>query len=287
MVSDGSPITVAIVPKGVHPFFEDCRIGGEEEAKALGVTFEWQAPQQFDAAVQVKMIEDLITKQVNAIVISPNDPASVVDVINDGLSKGVLMMTFDSDSPDSNRVMYIGTDNKTAGMVQGDTMREALGGSGKVAIITGGLGALNLNERIEGIRETVGPDIEVVDVVSNEESLEKGLAVSEALLRAHPDLNGIFCVSATGGPTLAQVIQGPEFSELKPTIVAFDDLQEVLDAIEADIIYATMVQRPVQMGKLSISQANDILTKGYVPECALLDTGVTVVTKDNLTTYTK
>ena len=122
MVTDGSPITVAIVPKGVHPFFEDYRIGAEEEAAALGVTFEWQAPQQFDAALQVKMIEDLITKQVNAIVISPNEPTSVVDVINDGMSKGILMMTFDSDSPDSNRVMYIGTDNKTAGKVQGETL---------------------------------------------------------------------------------------------------------------------------------------------------------------------
>jgi ribose transport system substrate-binding protein len=148
MVTDGSPITVAIVPKLVHPFFEDVRIGAEEEAAELGVTFEWVAPQTGDPAIQVKMIEDLISKQVNAIVISPNEPASVVPVIADGLSKGILMMTFDSDSPDSDRVMYIGTDNKTAGMVQGDTMREALGGSGKVGIITGGLGALNLNERI-------------------------------------------------------------------------------------------------------------------------------------------
>ena len=288
MVTDGSDITVAIVPKGVHPFFEDCRIGAEEEASTLGgVTFEWQAPQQFDAAVQVRMIEDLITKGVNAIVISPNDPASVVDVINSGLEQGVLMLTFDSDSPDSNRVMYIGTDNKTAGMVQGDTLREALGGSGKIGIITGGLAALNLNERIEGLRETIGPDIEVVEVVATDEDLAKGLSVSEALLRAHPDLDGIACMSATGGPTLAQVIQGPEFSELRPVIVAFDDLQEVLDAIEADIIYATMVQRPVQMGRLSISESKRILTEGYVPECALLDTGVTVVTKDNLTTYTK
>ena len=124
------------------------------------------------------MIEDLITKQVNAIVISPNDPTSVVDVINDGLSKGILMMTFDSDSPDSNRVMYIGTDNKTAGKVQGETLREALGGSGKIGIITGGLGALNLNERIEGFRETIGSDIEVVEVVATDDDLQKGLGVS-------------------------------------------------------------------------------------------------------------
>jgi ribose transport system substrate-binding protein len=287
MVTDGSPITVAIVPKGVHPFFEDCRIGAEEEAKALGVTFEWQAPQQFDAALQVKMIEDLITKGVNAIVISPNEPTSVVDVINNGLQQGVLMLTFDSDSPDSNRLEYIGTNNKTAGMIQGETLRDALGGSGKIGIITGGLGALNLNERIEGLKETIGPDIEVVETVATDEDLQKGFGVSEALLRTHPDLNGVACMSATGGPTLAQVLQGPEFADRELTVVAFDDLQEVLDAIEAGIIYATMVQRPVQMGKLSISESYKMLTQGYVPECALLDTGVTVVTKDNLTTYTK
>ena len=57
----------------------------------------------------------------------------------------------------------------------------------------------------------------------------------------------------------------------------------MLDAIEAGIIYATMVQRPVQMGKLSISESFRMLTEGYVPECALLDTGVTVVTLDNIT----
>ena len=211
------------------------------------------------------MIEDLITKQVNAIVISPNEPTSVVDVINDGLSKGILMMTFDSDSPDSNRVMYIGTDNKTAGKIQGETLREALGGSGKIGIITGGLGALNLNERIEGFRETIGSDIEVVEVVATDDDLQKGLGVSEALLRAHPDLNGVACVSATGGPTLAQVIQGPEFADRELTIVAFDDLKEVLDAIEAGIIYATMVQRPVQMGKLSISESHEDPDPGLRP----------------------
>jgi ribose transport system substrate-binding protein len=275
------------VPKLVHPFFEDCRIGAEEAAGELGVTFEWVAPQTGDPAIQVKMIEDLISKQVNAIVISPNEPASVVPVINDGLSKGILMLTFDSDSPDSERLMYIGTDNHTAGQVQGDTMREALGGSGRVGIITGGLGALNLNERIDGFRETVGPDIEIVEVVATDDDLQKGLGVSEALLRAHPDLNGVACVSATGGPTLAQVIQGPEFEGRDITIVAFDDLEETVRAIEDGIITATMVQRPVQMGRLSISQSYEILTQGLVPECALLDTGVTVVTADNLDSYTK
>ena len=124
-------------------------------------------------------------------------------------------------------------------------------------------------------------------VVATDDDLQKGLGVSEALLRAQPDLNGIACVSATGGPTLAQVIQGPEFEGRDIKIVAFDDLEETVRAIEDGIILATMVQRPVQMGVLSIRESYEILTQGKVPDCALLDTGVTVVTLENLDSYTK
>jgi ribose transport system substrate-binding protein len=285
----GSEITIAIVPKLVHPFFEDTRIGAEERAAELGVTFQWVAPQTGDAAIQVQMIEDLVRAQVNAIVISPNEPTSVEPVIADAMSQGILVLTFDSDSPDSERVMYIGTDNRTAGEVQGETLNELIGGQGKVGIITGGLGALNLNQRIEGLRSKLGPDVEVVEPVATDDDLQKALGVSEALLRAQPDLAGIACVSASGAPTLAQVIQAPEFSDRigQLQIVAFDDLEETNRGIEDGIIAATMVQRPVQMGILSIQWSYDILTGAAMPDCAVVDTGVTVVTIDNIDNYTK
>ncbi|HEY8448405.1 MAG TPA: sugar-binding protein [Thermomicrobiales bacterium] len=288
-VPEGTQISVALVPKLVHPFFEDCRIGAEEAANELGVDFQWVVPQTGDPAIQVQMIEDLVRTQVHAIVISPNEPKSVEPVIADAVSKGILVMTFDSDSPDSQRLIYIGTDNKTAGSVQGQTLNELIGGQGKVAIITGGLGALNLNQRIEGLREALSENIEVVDTVATDEDLAKGLSVSESLLRAHPDLNGIACMSATGGPTLAQVIRGPEFSDRigKVKIVAFDDLEETKRAIDEGIIDATMVQRPVQMGRLSIEWAYKILTGAATPPCTNIDTGVTVVTKENLDSYQK
>ena len=287
-VEAGTQISIAIVPKLVHPFFEDTRIGAEEKAGELGVDFQWVAPQTGDAAIQVQMIEDLVRKQVNAIVISPNEPASVEPVIADAMSQGILVMTFDSDSPNSERVMYIGTDNRTAGTVQGETLNDLIGGQGKVGIITGGLGALNLNQRIEGLREMLGPDVEVVEPVATDDDMQKGLGVSEALLRAHPDLAGVACVSATGAPTLSQVIQAPEFESMigQLQIVAFDDLAETKLAIEGGIVAATMVQRPVQMGVLSIQWGYDILTGAATPDCALVDTGVTVVTMENLDNYT-
>jgi ribose transport system substrate-binding protein len=135
--------------------------------------------------------------------------------------------------------------------------------------------------------EALGPDVEVVETVATDDDLQKGLSVSEALLRANPDLTGVACVSATGGPTLAQVIRAPEFEGRDVKIVAFDDLEETLRAIEDGVVQATMVQRPVQMGVLSIEWAHNILTGAATPDCANLDTGVTVVTIDNLDSYTK
>ncbi len=288
-LAEGTRPSVAIVPKLVHPFFEDTRVGAEQKAEELGVDFQWVAPPTGDPATQVRMIEDLVSRQVNAIVISPNDPASVQPVIADAVGRDILVMTFDSDSPDSERLLYIGTDNMTAGRIQGETLNELIGGQGKIGIITGGLGALNLNQRIEGLRSALGPDVEVVEPVATDDDVQRALGVSEALLRGNPDLTGVACVSATGGATLAQVLQSPEFSEraAQMQIVAFDDLEETMRAIEDGIIAATMVQRPVQMGVLSILYASEILTGGEEPACAIVDTGVTVVTEANMNDYTK
>lgn len=282
-------ITVALVPKLVHPFFEDCRIGGDKKAKELGVKFEWVAPPSGDPAVQVRMIEDLVAKKVDAIAISPNEPKSVEPVIADAIAKGIKVITFDADSPDSKRIMYIGTDNKAAGVQMGETMAKLVGGKGEVAIITGGLGALNLNQRIEGVKEALKkyPDMKLVDTQGTDDDLAKGLSVAEAMLRARPNLVGIFGISATGGPSAAKALAESEFAARrgKLMVVSFDDLQETVKGIEEGYIQATMVQKPVQMGSLAVQWMKDLVEGKAQPKN--IDTGVTVVTKENLKTYTK
>lgn len=282
-------LTVAIVPKLVHPFFEDTRKGGDSKSKELGVKFEWVAPPSGDPAIQVRMIEDLVSKKVDAIAISPNEPKSVEPVIADAIAKGIKVITFDADSPGSKRLMYIGTDNKAAGVQMGETLAKLVGGKGEVAIITGGLGALNLNQRIEGVKEALKkyPDIKLVDTQGTDDDLAKGLSVAESMLRSRPNLVGVFGVSATGGPSVAKALAEPEFGARKGKlfVVAFDDLQETVKGIEDGFIQATMVQKPVQMGSLSVQWMKDIAEGKAQPKD--IDTGVTVVTKANLKSYSK
>ncbi|TGD61158.1 LacI family transcriptional regulator [Tabrizicola sp. WMC-M-20] len=282
-------ITIAVVPKVAVPFFDDCNTGAQAAADALGVNYQWVVPQNTQGATQVKIIEDLIARQVSGIAISVNEPKSVEGVIKQAIDAGIKVVTFDSDSANSGRSLYIGTINKQAGVTMGNSMAEKLGGKGKVAIITGQLGASNLNERIDGVKEALAayPEIEIVATEGTEDDLAKAVSVTEAILRGNPDLAGIFGMSQVGGPAVAKVLAQQEFADRKGAVAvfAFDDLPDTIKGVKDGYINGIMVQRPVTMGKLAVEQ----LVAQIKGEAAGgdIDTGVTVVNADNLDSYTK
>lgn len=283
-------ITIAVVPKVAVPFFDDCNTGAQAAADALGVGYQWVVPQNTQGATQVKIMEDLIARHVSGIAISVNEPKSVEGVIKQAMDAGIKVVTFDSDSANSGRSMYIGTINKQAGVTMGNSMAEKLGGKGKVAIITGQLGASNLNERIDGVKEALAayPDIEIVATEGTEDDLAKAVSVTEAILRGNPDLAGIFGMSQVGGPAVAKVLAQQEFADRKGAVAvfAFDDLPDTIQGVKDGYINGIMVQRPVTMGKLAVESLVAQI-KGEMTAPADVDTGVTVVNADNLDSYTK
>ncbi len=287
---DAKDISVAVVPKVAVPFFDDCNKGAKEAADKLGVNYQWVVPQNTQGATQVQIIENLISKHVDGIAISVNEPKSVESVMKRAAQSGIKVLTYDSDSPKSGRSMYIGTNNESAGATMAETMAKALGGKGEVAIVTGQLGAVNLNERISGIKKglTRYPGIKIVETQGTDDDLAKGVSVVETTLRAHPQLNGIFGVSQVGGPATAKVLNTKEFGAMKGKleVLAFDDLPDTLKGLRDGAIQGIMVQRPVTMGKLAVEHlVAQIDGKDAQPKD--IDTGVTVVTKDNIGSYTK
>lgn len=283
-------ITIAVVPKVAVPFFDDCNTGAQEAADRLGVNYQWVVPQNTQGATQVKIMEDLIARNVSGIAISVNEPKSVEGVIKQAMEAGIKVVTFDSDSAESGRSMYIGTINTEAGVTMGNSMAEALGGKGKVAIVTGQLGASNLNERIDGVKKALEayPEIEIVAIEGTEDDLAKAVSVTEALLRANPDLAGIFGMSQVGGPAVAKVLAQKEFSDRKGVlkVFAFDDLPDTVQGVKDGFIDGIMVQRPVTMGRLAVESLVAQI-KGEAGEIKDIDTGVTVVNAGNLDSYTK
>ena len=287
---DKADITVAVVPKVAVPFFDDCNTGAQEAADKLGVKYQWVVPQNTQGSTQVKIIEDLIARHVDGIAISVNEPKSVEGIIKQAVDAGIPVLTFDSDSANSGRSMYIGTINQAAGETMGKAMAEAIGGEGKVAIVTGQLGASNLNERIAGVKKALEayPKITIAATEGTEDDLARGVSVTEALLRANPDLKGIFGISQVGGPAVAKVLAEKEFADRKGVlkVFAFDDLPDTIKGVKDGFINGIMVQRPVTMGRLAVEHLVAQIT-GEEKSPANVDTGVTVVTAENLGSYTK
>ena len=287
---DAKDIKIAVIPKVAVPFFDDCNNGAKAAADALGVQYQWVVPQNTQGSTQVRILEDLIAKKVDGIAISVNEPKSVEAAIKKAIASGIKVVTFDSDSPKSGRSMYIGTINMAAGETMGESMAKAIDGEGEVAIVTGQLGAVNLNERIAGIKKSLAkhPKIKIVATEGTEDDLAKAVSTTESILRAHPALKGIFGVSQVGGPAVSKVMATKEFGSKKGNVkvFAFDDLPDTVKGVKEGYIQGIMVQRPVTMGKMSVEHlVNQINGKETAPKD--LDTGVNVVTSQNLTSYTK
>jgi ribose transport system substrate-binding protein len=290
LAKDAKDMVIAVIPKVAVPFFDDCNNGAKAAATAAGVQYQWVVPQNTQGSTQVKILEDLMSKKVDGIAISVNEPKSVEAIIKKAVASGIKVLTFDSDSAKSGRTMYIGTNNGSAGETMGESMAKALDGKGEVAIVTGQLGAANLNERIAGIKKALAkyPDIKIVATEGTEDDLAKAVSVDEALFRGHPNLKGIFGVSQVGGPSVAKVMDTKEFGSKKGAVkvFAFDDLPDTVKGVKEGFIQGIMVQRPVTMGKLAVEHLiAQIDGKETAP--ADVDTGVTVVDASNLNGYTK
>ena len=287
---DVKDLQIAVIPKVAVPFFDDCNTGAKTAADALGVKYQWVVPQNTQGSTQVRILEDLIAKKVDGIAISVNEPKSVEAAIKKAVASGIKVVTFDSDSPNSGRSMYIGTINTAAGETMGESMAKAIGEDGEVAVVTGQLGAVNLNERITGIKKALAkyPKIKLVATEGTEDDLAKAVSTTESIFRAHPALKGIFGVSQVGGPAVSKVMATKEFAAKKATVkvFAFDDLPDTVKGVKEGYIQGIMVQRPITMGKLAVDHLVDQIT-GKETSPKDVDTGVNVVTSQNLGSYTK
>src|SRR6056297_1450827 len=151
-------ITIAYVPRSLdNPIFLDAFEHAQEKAIDLGINIEWVAPFAYNAEEQIKMIESLIARKVDGMVISVNNTPEYIEVINKAVDSGIAVATFDADAPDSRRLFHIGINNYQAGKVTAEGLLDILEAKNidykqentqlDMMIMTGVRGALNLDSR--------------------------------------------------------------------------------------------------------------------------------------------
>jgi ribose transport system substrate-binding protein len=287
----------------VADFWEHAEAGAKAAEKDLGVGVTVIMPNNM--ADQTRKIEDLLVRGTNGIAISPIDPANQVEILNEAAGETNLI-THDSDAPQSNRLVYVGMDNYQAGIMCGQTMREALPDGGKVMIFIGRLDQDNGKRRRQGFidafldrdqdPERVDPPGDelksadgkyiIVGTMTDQFDRAKAKANGEDALTRHPDLAGMVGLFEYNPPLIVEALdRAGKLGKVK--VMAFDENNVTLQGIKDGNVVATVVQNPYQYGYKSIEVLNELHkgNKAVVPENKFIDIPARVITKETVDAF--
>ncbi|WP_073202843.1 substrate-binding domain-containing protein [Gracilibacillus kekensis] len=266
--------------------------GFEDAAESLNVSVEYRGATQYDVNEEITVLEQVIAKNPSGIAISTMDPEALNPVINKAVDSGIPVVMFDADAPDSKAYAFLGTNNHYAGVTAAHKMAELLNEEGEVGVVTHP-NQLNHQERTQGFRETIEndyPNMTLVDIKDGRGDQMISKEVSEELIREHPNIKGIFASEANGGVGVGKaVLDLQKKGDLH--IISFDTDKGTLDMIDEGVISATMAQGTWKMGYWSLQflfhLQHDIAgeLEGETNLPRYVDTGITVVTKDNVNEY--
>jgi len=247
----GKKVLLAFVTNNTSDFWTIARAGCNKAVSELGnVDLQFRLPDG-TAGDQKRIMDDLLTRGVAGIAISPVDPANQTLTFNE-VAKRTLLITQDSDAPQSDRACYIGTNNVDAGRAAGRLLKKVLPDGGKIMVFVGSLDAQNAKDRFAGIKEVIaGSRIEVLDCRTDDTDRVRAKAnVLDAIVK-YPDVACLVGLWSYNGPAILNAVkESGKVGKIK--IVCFDEEDETLQGVKDGAIEATVVQQPYEFGYQAI-----------------------------------
>lgn len=203
---------IAVMPKAKgDPYFVSARAGAEEAAKELNVDLIWDGPTSLDAAKQNELVENWITRQVDAIAVAVENKAGISTVLRKARQRGIRVLTWDADAEPDARDFFVNqaTPEGIANTLTGEAAR-LLHGKGDFAIITGALSAANQNEWIRFIKQRIAekyPGLTLATIRPSDDDRDKAFAETQTILKVYPHVKLMMAISAPAVPGSAEAVQ--------------------------------------------------------------------------------
>jgi ribose transport system substrate-binding protein len=279
--------TLVFVANGASDFWKAAEAGVKKAQQELpDYNLQFKYPEQSAAAIQERLMDDLVAAGVAGIMVSAVDPKTETDAL-DRVASHTLLLTTDSDAPKSKRLAYIGSSNVLAGNQVGEILKKALPDGGKCMAYVGLPGADNARERIQGIKDTIkGTKIEIVDVRADDIDQSRAKRNVEDTLTANPDVNCMLGIYSYNIPQIYQALK--ESGKLgKVTVTGFDDDPITLGGIKEGTIVGTVVQQPYEWGYQGMKDMAKIPggDKSFIPADALMIIPTKVIDGSNVDAY--
>ena len=285
-VASAKDYRFVIVPKVVHPWFDEVNIGAMEQAakmeQALGgkVTIDYMAPTVADVTEQNRILEQAAVTRPDGIAVDPLDAVGNKQVMDEIRNRGIPLIVFDSPSPPGSGITSVGNNFTEQGEIAAERLVELLGGKGKVAIMQGFPTAPNHLERFEAQKAVLAkyPGIEFVDGGISNDDIQTAQQQAAAVMAATPDLAGYLMCDAAAPIGIATAVKEAG-KQGQVTVVGMDNLSDICVAVKEGVIESTASTIPRMQGAMSVLMMWQASIGGETPQT--VDTGILIVTPAN------
>ncbi|MFJ7175314.1 substrate-binding domain-containing protein [Streptomyces massasporeus] len=264
---------IAIVTRNfTNPYWAALRDGAIAEGKKQGVKVEVQAgASETDSTGENAKISTLAGQDYNCFGVVPVNATNVITPLVPVAQKKIPILNLDTqiDAKASKQAgvsyaSFIGSDNLSAGELAGEALLKLMGGKGEVAVLQGIAGEQNGINRQKGFSEQVAGKLDIVAAQPADYDQAKAQTVTEAILKAHPKITGIFAANDTMGLGAAQAVRNAGLTG-KVSIISVDGITAALKAVKAGTLSGTISQYPYAEGQLAVQACINLVAKKKVP----------------------
>lgn len=281
------------------PYWKTLQAGFNKAAQEYGVTARVLGPETYDVSAEASALSDAVSRHPAGILVSAAAAGSLHSDIASAISQGIPVITVDSDAPNSDRLYFIGTNNRRVGLLGGQRVVDKLQGKGNVVFLSIP-GQPNLDERMHGYEEVFSnsPGIKVVGLIATGGESSSAFDQTQQLLQktGADKVNAFICLESEGGKAVAEVFKRNNVNDRE--LIAMDVDPDTLRLIAEGTIDATVSQRPWTMGYLGLKAldsayrtphngvfSQDYSVDAHSPFPSLIDTGSALITRDNVSQY--
>lgn len=252
---EAKSLRIAVIPKGTsHEFWKSVHFGAQKAADELGnIEIIWRGPVvESDTGSQIEVVKNMITMQVDGIVLAPNQKGGLVDAVDESIGEGIPVVIFDSGLDEGPEIVsYVATDNYKGGQMAAKQMATAIGDKGNVILLRYIAGSESTEQREQGFLDGLEdyPNIKVVssDQRGGDNTTSSKEKVDQLLQTYGDDLAGIFAVCEPNANGTLESLRNAGLNK-KVKLIAFDPSDALTEALTDGSCSGIIIQDPVQMG---------------------------------------
>ncbi len=279
-VASGEPLNIMVSYHDVSNEFAPFVRQGVERADAeLNANARFIGPVGADADGQISEIETLMA-EIDGLAISAVSTDALSPLIDRVIDAGIPVISYNTDNPDSKRLVFAGQDLVQSGRDAGEQMVNVLDGKGRVMITTIDAAAQWSLDREGGAREVLeaSEGIEVVRTLNTGTDPQEIYSAIENAMLADPEITGILSLECCSTPAAGEwVKRNGQSGTIK--VVGFDLLDQTVDLVIAKAVQVTIDQAPSRQGFEAVSLLVQFLNGETIDD---LDTGVGIFTSENI-----